>query len=83
MSIESTGPGRDEAPRGGKLGRSHKPLDIKPLAVPVKVACHVLGVGNTTLYDLIKKGRVTTTTIGRRRLVIYSSLEALLQGEAA
>ena len=54
----------------------------KPLAVPVKTACKRVGVGNTTMWALIKDGRVKTARIGRRRLVIYASLEALLGQEA-
>jgi excisionase family DNA binding protein len=53
----------------------------KPLAVPVKAACKLLGVGNTTMWALIKAGRVKTVSIGRRRLVIYSSLESLLTSD--
>jgi hypothetical protein len=55
---------------------------IRPLAVPVKVACKLVGVGNTTMWGLIKAGRVRTVSIGRRRLVIYGSLELLLADEA-
>jgi excisionase family DNA binding protein len=54
------------------------PEDVKPLAVPVKTACRLVGVGNTTMWALIKSGRVKTVSLGRRRLVIYASLEALL-----
>lgn len=54
----------------------------RPLAVPVKTACKLVGVGNTTMWGLIKVGRVKTVSIGRRRLVIYASLEALLTPEA-
>jgi excisionase family DNA binding protein len=49
-----------------------------PLAVSVKTACKLVGVGNTTMWALIKAGRVKTINIGRRRLVIYASLESLL-----
>jgi len=51
---------------------------IKPLAVPVKTACQLVGVGHTSMWALIKEGRVKTVSVGRRRLVIYASLEALL-----
>jgi hypothetical protein len=54
----------------------------KPLAVSVKIACKIVGVGNTTMWSLIKAGRVKTVSIGRRRLVIYSSLESLLTPES-
>lgn len=55
----------------------------RPLAVPVKTACMLVGVGNTTMWALIKAGRVKTVSIGRRRLVIYSSLESLLEADVA
>ena len=51
---------------------------IKPLTVTVKTACKLIGVGNTTMWALIKEGRVKTTSVGRRRLVTYASLESLL-----
>jgi len=54
------------------------PAAAKPLAVSVKSACGLIGVGNTKIYELIKSGRVKTTRVGRRRLVIFSSLEALM-----
>ena len=50
----------------------------RPLSVTVKTACQLVGVGNTTMWALIKAGRVKTVSIGRRRLVIYASLESLL-----
>ncbi|WP_433995033.1 helix-turn-helix domain-containing protein [Bradyrhizobium lablabi] len=41
-------------------------------------ACEVTGLGRTKLYELIGAGRIVTTTIGRRRLVVVRSLLALL-----
>jgi len=41
-------------------------------------ACEVTGLGRTKLYELIGTGRIVTTTIGRRRLVVVRSLLALL-----
>jgi excisionase family DNA binding protein len=58
------------------------PLAARPLAVSVKAACKLVGVGNTTMWALIKAGRVKTISIGRRRLVIYASLESLMLGAA-
>ena len=49
-----------------------------PLTVTVKTARGLLGVGNTTMWQLIKDHRVKTITIGRRRLVLFSSLERLV-----
>ncbi|WP_156929057.1 hypothetical protein [Bradyrhizobium sp. th.b2] len=36
-------------------------------------ACEVTGLGRTKLYELIGAGRIVTTTIGRRRLVVVRS----------
>ena len=70
MSICSTGLSREE--------RQH----LKPLTVTVKTALELLGIGRTTIYELIDQGIVETTKIGRRRLVIYSSLEAIAGGRS-
>jgi hypothetical protein len=40
------------------------PESAKPLAVPVKTACKLVGVGNTTMWALIKTGRVKSVNIG-------------------
>jgi len=57
-----------------------EPEPTKPLAVSIGKACWLLGIGRTTIYQLINTDRLLTTTIGRRRLVIYASLNALLHG---
>lgn len=48
------------------------------LTCTVAEACEATGLGRTKIYELIGDGRVTTTTIGRRRLVIVQSLLALV-----
>ena len=48
------------------------------LTCTIAEACEVTGLGRTKFYELIGDGRVTTTTIGRRRLVIVQSLFALV-----
>ncbi len=42
-------------------------------------ACAATGLGRTKLYELIGEGQLRTTTIGRRRLVLVSSLLRLSQ----
>jgi excisionase family DNA binding protein len=54
----------------------------RPLALPIKEACRVLGIGPTKLWELIGDGSVRTINIGRRRLVVYSSLESLVERPA-
>lgn len=44
----------------------------------VAEACEVTGLGRTKIYELIGDGRVATTTVGRRRLVIVQSLLTLV-----
>ena len=48
------------------------------LTCTIDDACEVTGLGRTKLYELIGTGRIVTTTIGRRRLVVVRSLLALL-----
>lgn len=55
----------------------------KPIAVTVRQARQLSGLGNTKLWELIKQEKLKTVAIGRRRLVLYSSLERLLGAEAA
>jgi len=61
---------------------SKLPDSQKPLGVPVETACRLIGVGNTTIWALIKAGRVKSVRVGRRRVVIFSSLESLLNSDA-
>ena len=56
---------------------------LKPIATTVDNACCLTGLGRTKLYELISDGTLQTTTIGRRRLVLYSSIEELVQGRVA
>ena len=49
----------------------------KPLAVTVKEAEELIGIGHTKFYELIRTGIIKTFTVGRRRLVVYASLEEL------
>jgi excisionase family DNA binding protein len=46
------------------------------LACTIAEACEATGLGRTKLYELISAGCIGTTTVGRRRLVLVSSLTA-------
>lgn len=60
-----------------------EPADnLKPLMITLNDAVKLSGLGRTKLYELINDGTVKSTTVGRRRLVVYASLEALAQGNA-
>jgi len=58
---------------------SHSELHgTTPLTVTVSMARKLSGLGTTTLWALIKKHELETVSVGRRRLIVYRSLEKLL-----
>jgi hypothetical protein len=56
----------------------HELHGAKPLTVTVAIAREISGLGSTTIWALIKSGRLESTCVGRRRLIVYCSLEKLL-----
>lgn len=50
----------------------------EPLTVTVQGARNITGLGNTTIYELLKNGELKSIKIGRRRLILYSSIAALI-----
>lgn len=55
---------------------------VAPLTVTVPEACRLTGLGRTKVFELVKEARLKSVAIGRRRLILYSSIVALA-GEAA
>jgi excisionase family DNA binding protein len=53
-----------------------------PRCLRVEDAARILNVGRSTVYDLIRSGRLRSIKIGRRRLVPRSALDALIDGDA-
>jgi excisionase family DNA binding protein len=51
---------------------------VPPLTITIATARRISGLGNTTLWKLIGEKRLKTVRVGRRRLVVYDSLRALL-----
>lgn len=49
-----------------------------PLLITTRDACAMLGIKNTTLYQLIKEGRLDTIKLGRKRLVKVASAHRLI-----
>ncbi|MCW6531178.1 excisionase family DNA-binding protein [Sphingomonas sp. MMSM20] len=37
------------------------------------------GLGKTTIYQKIAEGKLRTVTVGRRRLIVWDSLRAMLE----
>ena len=54
----------------------------KPVSTTVDDACRITGLGRIKIYELIAEEKLRTKTIGRRRLVMYASIESLIGGAA-
>jgi len=50
-----------------------------PIMLSVADACAELRCGKTKLHELIRDGRIRTCTVGRRRLIARSDLEAFVE----
>jgi hypothetical protein len=51
---------------------------VNPITVTIRTARDISGLGNTTIWALIKAGKLESLLVGRRRLITYRSLERLL-----
>jgi hypothetical protein len=51
----------------------------KPLAITIKTTGDVLGIGLTKTWELVKEGKLETIAIGTRRLVLFASIERLVE----
>jgi excisionase family DNA binding protein len=58
-----------------------KTLPLTPLAVSIREACRLSGLGRTKIYELIADGRLTTVKIDRRTLIPFEDLTKLLSSE--
>jgi excisionase family DNA binding protein len=67
----------------GSVGLSHHELHGKPLTITVATARKLSGLGNTTIWALIKARKLESTKVGQRRLIFYPSFERLLMPEPA
>ncbi|PNE10600.1 MAG: hypothetical protein CR217_13410 [Beijerinckiaceae bacterium] len=48
------------------------------IALSVADTCRAIRLGKSSVYDLINSGKLQTVVIGRRRLVLRRSVDALL-----
>jgi hypothetical protein len=60
-------------------GSNSLPAGLKPLAVTIQTAQNLIGIKNTKLWQLIGNGSLQTLSVGKRRLVLYASLERLIE----
>jgi excisionase family DNA binding protein len=66
-----------------KAARSETVPFVQKLTCTINEACEMTGLGRTKLYELIGDGRLATTTVGRRRLVVVRSLLSLLESNTS
>jgi hypothetical protein len=59
------------------------PRSLRPLTVTLLDARRISGLGPTTLWKLLKEGRLEAVHIGRRTLITLRSLEKLLDPAAS
>lgn len=64
-------------PSPARLPRKES-IEIRPLAVRVREACRLTGIGRSKLYMLINEGHIETVKVGSMTLILMRSLETLL-----
>lgn len=45
--------------------------------VSINDACRILAIGKTKIYELINDGTLLSVKIGRRRLIVVDSIDAI------
>jgi excisionase family DNA binding protein len=54
--------------------------EARPLTVTVKEAVRLTGLARSTILKHLKAGTLHSTSVGRKRLVSFASLEAMVLG---
>ena len=54
---------------------------MEPIATPINDTARALSLGRTSVYALIREGRLETVKLGRRTLVRIASIRRLLDGQ--
>jgi excisionase family DNA binding protein len=69
----------DSAVGWEKNGNSDEAASADKVLLTTEEAAERLGVGRSTLYALIRSGKLRTVKIGRRRLVPVTAIPQLIQ----
>ncbi len=56
---------------------------LKPITVSIKTACELSGLSRSTIWKLVADGTLESISVGRKRLILFESLETLLRKPAA
>ena len=63
---------------GGRAGPASAGR-MQPLLVGISDTCGALGVGRSTVYELLAKGELEARKVGRRRLITANSIRRLAE----
>jgi excisionase family DNA binding protein len=58
-----------------------EPGEPEPLTVSIRTAATMLGIGRSTLYELLGADEIETIRVGGRRLVMMTSLKAFVESK--
>jgi excisionase family DNA binding protein len=83
MNTVETLTGDTEKQGAGPASPSRSDTPTPPIAVRVKDAIKLSGLGLTTLYALMGSGELPSFTVGRRRLIRYADLERFIAERAS
>jgi excisionase family DNA binding protein len=56
-------------------------MNMEPVTISVSSAAKVLGLGRTSIYALLKNGKLDAIKVGRRTLLTTSSIKRLARVE--
>jgi excisionase family DNA binding protein len=57
--------------------------DPQARLVSIEIAARLLGIGRTTVYDLVNRGELRSTKIGRRTLVAVEDIDTFVDRKLA
>lgn len=66
------------APSKGHPTEAKKP-PVEPKLISINDTTRVLGIGRSTVYEMLGKGTLESVHLGHRRLVVADSIAALVQ----
>jgi excisionase family DNA binding protein len=84
--LDTVGPAAEPANAGAARARPAEdptPGADQRLVMSIAEACQALGIGETTLRQLLASGRLPVLRLGRRVLIPRSAIGALVAGAAA
>jgi excisionase family DNA binding protein len=56
-------------------------MNMEPVTISITGAAKALGLGRTSIYELIKSGRLETVKFGRRNLIKTASIRRLIDAQ--